>query len=138
MTFTYSPIPRLSEELDNVFNSIFDRTTRDAARWTPEADIHESDSAYVLEVDLPGLTRDDVKINVENNVLTITGERKPNFTKENSFHAERSFGKFTRSFNLSKLVKTDAIEARYENGVLILTLPKVEEVKPRTIEVKVN
>jgi len=86
------------------------------------------------------MKKEDVKVSVENNILTISGERKSRKTEEKDsyYRNERTFGSFVRSFTLSKVVKSDAIEAKYENGVLHLTLPKVEDVKPKAIEVKVG
>jgi HSP20 family protein len=106
--------------------------------WAPPVDIRESDEALTLTAELPGLTKEDVSITVENNVLTLTGERK--FEKEakgETFHrVERAYGGFSRSFTLPATVKTDQVEARFEHGVLTISLPKQEESKPRKIAIK--
>ncbi len=108
--------------------------------WTPAVDITESEDAYLVGVELPGLTKDDVKITMENNVLTIHGEKKQEKEeKREDYHrSERTYGSFQRSFTLPSSVKSDKIEAQYKNGILTVTLPKVEEAKPKAIEVKVN
>ena len=107
-------------------------------RWSPVVDIRETDDALVLTAELPGLTKQDVNITLENNVLTLAGERS--FEKESkgeTFHRiERSYGAFSRSFTLPANVKTEKVEALFGDGLLQVTLPKVEESKPRKIEIK--
>jgi HSP20 family protein len=106
--------------------------------WSPSVDIFENKDNIVLEAELPGMSPDDVDIAIENNVLTIHGERK--FEKKDegdNFHrVERSYGAFTRSFTLPPTVSGDNVDAVFENGVLRLTLAKREEAKPRRIEIK--
>jgi HSP20 family protein len=106
--------------------------------WSPSVDIYENKDQIVLEAELPGMRPEDVNISVENNVLTIHGERK--FEKkdeQDNFHrVERSYGSFTRSFTLPPTVAADSADALFENGVLKLTLAKREEAKPRRIEIK--
>ena len=101
-------------------------------------DIYENKDQIVLEAELPGMKPEDVNISIENNVLTIHGERK--FEKKDerdNFHrVERSYGSFTRSFTLPPTVSSDAADAVFENGVLRLTLAKREEAKPRQIQIK--
>lgn len=108
--------------------------------WSPSVDIIEHDDAYLVEAELPGLTKDDVKISIEGNILTIRGEKKREQTKEdrNYHRTERSYGTFMRSFTLPTSVRADKIEANYRNGILTINLPKVEEAKPKTIEVKIH
>ena len=106
--------------------------------WIPRVDIRESGDGLTLLMDLPGLGKDDVNITLENSVLTIAGERK--FVadeKENeSYHRlERQYGAFSRSFTLASTVRTDKVEATFENGVLTVRLPKQEESKPRRITI---
>jgi HSP20 family protein len=106
--------------------------------WMPAVDIRETPDALKLYVELPGLSRDDVTITAENNVLTISGERKfEKDVKDQSFHrVERAYGTFSRSFTLPGNVKYDKVEAKFENGLLVVTLPKLEEAKPRKIEIR--
>jgi HSP20 family protein len=106
--------------------------------WIPRVDIREGADGLTLLVDLPGLGKDDVNITLENNVLTIAGERKfDGEEKDNlSYHRlERPFGSFSRSFTVGPTVKSDKVEATFENGVLKVHLPKQEEAKPRRIAI---
>lgn len=106
--------------------------------WSPAVNIKESDEALTLTAELPGFDKDGVEITLENNVLTLAGERK--FEQESKGEAwhriERSYGSFSRSFTLPATVKTDKVDARFENGLLAITLPKVEESKPRKIAIR--
>lgn len=108
--------------------------------WLPAVDITEQAEQYVVKVELPGVKKEDVRITLQDDVLTIRGEKKQEAEqKDNLYHRiERSYGTFQRSFTLSASVKSDKIEASYDNGVLSIELPKTEEVKPREIEVKVK
>ncbi len=107
---------------------------------TPAVDIAEQEHAYVVKAELPGVSKDDVKITVESNILTIHGEKKQEETVkgDNYQRVERSYGSFQRSFKLPETVKTDMIDAIYKDGILTVTLPKAEEAKPKQIEVKVK
>lgn len=105
--------------------------------WTPGVDIYEDKDRLILEADLPGMTEGDFDISVENNVLTLKGERKfeKQTTGDNYHRVERSYGAFTRSFTLPQTVSPDGANAEFENGVLRVSLPKREETKARKIEV---
>jgi HSP20 family protein len=107
-------------------------------RWAPAVDIKETNEALTLTAELPGLTKDDVQITIENQVLTISGERK--FEKEvkgETWHrVERSYGSFSRSFTLPATVRIERVEASFTDGVLAIKLPKVEESKPRKIAIR--
>jgi HSP20 family protein len=141
---TYDPfreLRSLQDEVNRLFSSSFSRggdseLTRGA--WSPNVDIFEDKDHIVLEAELPGMKPEDVNISIENNVLTIQGERK--FEKKDdqgNFHrVERSYGSFTRSFTLPPAVSSDNADAVFENGLLRLTLAKREEAKPRRIEIK--
>ena len=131
----------LQDEMNRLFSSTFsrgdgDQMTRGA--WNPSVDIFENKDQIVLEAELPGMKPEDVEISIENNILTLHGERK--FEKKaegDNFHrVERSYGSFTRSFTLPSTVSSENAEAAFENGVLRLTLAKREEAKPRRIEIK--
>ena len=106
--------------------------------WAPPVDIFEKGDDLVICAELPGLEQDDVDISVENNTLVLRGERKrkTEFVEKDAYRLERTFGAFTRSFTLPRTVDSARISASYKNGVLELTLPKVEQVKPRKIEIK--
>ena len=108
--------------------------------WTPPVDIYETEDALVLTAMLPGVSKDDVTIEVHNNTLTLRGERKlDKEVKQDNYHrVERSYGAFSRSFTLPSVVDQGSIKAEYRDGVLKLTLPKREEAKPRQIQINVG
>lgn len=130
----------VNREIDNLVNRFWgDMTNNNIQGWYPKVDVTETENDYVLHAELPGLNRDDIKVNFEDGVLTLSGERKHEEEKEGHkyFHRERSYGSFKRSFQLGTEVKADDIKAAYKDGVLVITLPKAEEVKPRQIEVSI-
>jgi HSP20 family protein len=108
--------------------------------WTPLCDIYEEGDNIVVKTELPGVDRNDIDVQVENNILTLRGERKreKEVKSENLFRTERFYGSFARSFTLPVSVDTEKIRAEYREGVLEVTLPKVEEAKPRKIQVLTN
>jgi len=108
--------------------------------WSPAVDVAESDNELVLTADLPGLTKDQIQVRIEDGTLLIAGERKfVNEDKKTGYHRiERSYGSFKRYFSLPETVEAGKVEANYENGVLRITLPKKELAKPRTIEVSLK
>jgi len=107
------------------------------AAWAPAADIYETPNELMLQVDLPGLHAGNIEVTVENNVLTIRGERQfdLNVQPENLHRVERPYGKFSRSFTLPAAIDNRNIQATHKNGVLTLTLPKAAQARPRRIEV---
>lgn len=137
--FTMS-FPRIDGELERLFHTLSQAPAPEKARFAPAVDVAEDGESYTLAVDLPGVKPEDIKISIENGVLTLAGERKePETAKPLTFHrVERAWGRFERSFTLPEDVLGDKIEARYEAGVLLVALPKRPEVRPRTIEVKVQ
>lgn len=106
--------------------------------WTPAVDIFEKGDDLIIRAEVPGLDQDDVDISIENNTLMLRGERKRDteFQERDAYRLERSFGAFTRSFVLPKTVDSARISASYRNGVLELTLPKIEQAKLRKIEIR--
>jgi HSP20 family protein len=141
----WDPFRELSKAQDQVSRFFEDNFLRRASEsslslWAPEVDIHETQDALVLEADLPGLEEKDLDIRVENNMLTIRGERKfeKKVSEENYLRVERSYGSFCRSFSLPHTVNAEQIQANYRNGVLTVRLPKREEAKPKQIKVSVN
>ena len=143
------PAFRGLHSLQNDMNRIFEEFFRGdivagdsffSKDWSPAVDIVENKDQYILKAELPGMKKDDVKITVENNVLTIRGEKKNEVEqKEENYHrVERSYGSFERSFAIPGTIKTNDIDAQYKEGVLTLTLPKAEEAKPKMIDVKVQ
>jgi HSP20 family protein len=108
-----------------------------AGSWTPAVDIYEKENALVLTTELPGLDEKDIEIKIEDNSLTLKGERKfEKETKEEDYHRlERSYGSFSRSFTLPRYIDEDKINAEYENGILKITMPKKAELKAKKVKV---
>jgi HSP20 family protein len=108
--------------------------------WAPAVDIYETPNELVVKADLPDVNEKDIDVRVENNLLTIHGERKfeKSVTEENFLRVERAYGSFSRSFSLPNTLNAEAIAAEYKNGVLTITLPKREETKPRQVKVNVT
>ncbi|BCU78138.1 Hsp20/alpha crystallin family protein [Luteolibacter sp. LG18] len=141
----WSPLREL-EDFQNRILRAFHPVSRDVSQesghsgWTPLVDISEDDDSYRLAVDLPQIQREDVKVTVENGVLTISGERK--FSKEDGnakYHRiERGYGSFVRSFGLPPDAASSGIEAKFADGVLQIRVQKNENSKPKQIEVKVD
>jgi len=105
--------------------------------WNPSVDVSEDKDNVIIKAEMPGMKKDDVKISIQDNVLTLKGEKKQE--KDANYHRiERSYGYFCRSFQLPTSVKTDTIKASYKNGVLNIILPKTEEVKPKEIPVSIE
>ncbi|MGH9931092.1 MAG: Hsp20/alpha crystallin family protein [Pyrinomonadaceae bacterium] len=131
----------LQEEVNRLFSTNLTRGFGEEGigrgAWSPTVDIFENKDHIVLEAELPGMKRDDFELSVENNVITLRGERQ--FEKkddaDNYHRVERSYGSFTRSFTLPQTVSADGATAEYSNGVLRVTLPKREETKARRIEI---
>ena len=132
-------------------NRIFDESFRGMNRpgeddwalggtWAPLVDIYEREGNIELKAELPGIDPKDVDVRVENNVLTLRGERKVDreVNRESYHRVERTYGSFSRSFTLPSVVDTEKIKAEYRDGVLHLTLPKKEEAKPRKISIKIS
>lgn len=140
---TNSNMRNLQREIDRLFDNFFPATRSEddgsgsEAVWAPRVDLAETSDNYQIHVDLPGMNRDDLKINYQDNQLTISGERRDELQKDagDYVRVERSFGHFYRSFTLPKSINPDAISAEYDNGVLHITVPKAEESKPRQIEI---
>lgn len=140
-----SDVVNMRKEINRMFDGFFGGGVQDdgslfPSLWTPEVDIVEHENEFSVKVELPGVSKDDVKITMQENILTIRGEKKEEMESKDSTHyrSERSYGSFQRSFTLPTIVKNDKIEASYKDGVLSIVLPKAEEVKPKQIEVKVK
>jgi HSP20 family protein len=126
-------------------NRLFDTSMRgeggdeevEAAAWTPAVDIYETKDAIVVTVEAPGMTREQFSVEVKDDVLTIKGERpfEKDVSREQYHRIERAYGRFRRSFILGTAVQTNRITANYTDGVLAITLPKIEEAKPKKIEI---
>lgn len=133
----------INDTLKTVFNSpLFDKweNLNTAAGYTPKVNISENRDNFNIKLELPGLTKENVKLSVENNVLSVSGSRKEeNKTEDtNTIINEIYYGEFSRNFNLSKDIKIDAIDAEFKDGVLNITLPKIEEAKPVVKEINIK
>ena len=132
----------LQEQFNRLFSDAFERTSEESnlTSWAPAVDIYETEHELVVKADVPDVDPKDLDIRVENNILTIRGERK--FEKQvdenNYLRVERAYGSFTRSFSLANTVNAEAIKADYQNGVLTLSIPKREEAKPKQIKINVG
>ncbi len=127
--------------LNSVMNSLDEQSMESGiSAFTPTVNSRETEDAYFIEIDLPGVKKEDIEIDVKDNVLTVSGERKvkEEMKEENYYKIESRYGKFTRSFTLPKNVNIDKISANSENGVLEIKIPKLEEVKkePKKIAIK--
>jgi HSP20 family protein len=135
----------IQNEMNRLFGTVFDSPSPSGngntlRRWMPAMDLVETDDHFVLRADLPGLGEGDVNIEVEDNVLTVSGERKTEHetTKEGYHRVERAFGSFSRSLTLPEGVDADAVTAGFDRGVLEIRIPKPEQRKPRKISIGVG
>jgi HSP20 family protein len=138
MALLMKPEP-FSSEINRLFDTLFEagNTVKSAQRWAPAMDLVEADDHFLLKADLPGLSEDDVSIEVQDNVLTISGERKAEQERKEKgwYRLERAFGRFSRSLTLPEGVNAEAISANFDKGVLEVKIPKPEERKPRRISI---
>jgi HSP20 family protein len=131
----------MQREIDRLFSDLFptrgSNNDADTAVWAPLVDLAETEDAYHLQLDLPGIAKDDLSIDFHDNTLTISGVRNEAAKQDgtNYVRVERTYGHFYRSFTLQKAVDDARIEAAYQDGVLNVTIPKSEESKPRRIAV---
>jgi len=136
----------LQSEMNRLFNTVFDpAATGDPhgntlRRWMPAMDLVETDEHFVLRADLPGMSEEDVRVELEDSVLTVSGERKAEHEqREEGFHrVERAFGAFSRTLTLPKGIDPEAISASFDKGVLEVRVPKPQETRPRRITIGVN
>jgi HSP20 family protein len=133
----------MSDRLNRMFARPASRNggkeTMTVADWMPTVDISETDTEYLIKAELPEVKKEDVKVTVEDGVLTLHGERRQDKEEKGKrYHrVERSYGSFVRSFSLPESVDEGGVKAEYKDGVLNLHLPKTEKVKPKAIDVKV-
>ena len=133
----------LQSEMNRLFSSFFDTPTPAGSnggslrRWIPAMDLVETGEHFVLRADLPGMTEEDIKIELEDGTLTVSGERKAEHESENEgyYRVERAFGSFSRSLTLPQGVDPEAVTANFDRGVLEIRIPKPEQRKPRRIEI---
>ncbi len=129
----------LRDELDRLFDSVFGRLPRERGEtyWAPPMDIEETDDAVIVRAELPGMSKDDIKISLSGDTLTISGERKQESEKKGKtyYRIERAYGKFQRTVTLPTEVEGDKAKATYRAGVLELVLPKSEKSKAKEISI---
>lgn len=138
---SFDRLSSLRDLLDSAFQLAGPVSTLGTSRgWTPALDVHEDEDKVVVKLEAAGMKKEDFDISLHDDNLTITGERRAE-KKEGegeSFRSERFFGQFSRTVTLPSQVKSDAVKASYEDGVLVVTLPKAEEAKPRKIAIDVK
>ena len=130
-----------SREAERMFSDFINRGIfRLANEWAPLVDVTETKDEVIVRAEVPGMTKEDISVTLQEDVLTLRGEKKQEKRElDAAFHRlERSYGSFVRSFTLPTLVQADKAKADYKDGVLTITLPKAEEVKPKEISVSVN
>ncbi len=136
-------VPVLQNRINRLFDDFFPETFMDSGKsmagvWNPVVDIYDTADTTVIKADLPGLKKEDIAINIEGNVLSLTGERNldEEVKKENFYRRERAYGMFKREFTLPSTVDHEKIKADFKDGVLKIEIPKPEEKKPKTITVQ--
>ncbi len=139
----WEPMKDLRDEIDRVFDTFFGRMPAISEKegfWMPSVDVEETDSSYIVRADLPGMEKNDIKIALTEDTLSIKGERKmKKEEKGKTYHRiETSYGKFQRTITLPAEIKPDEAKAEYKNGVLTINLPKSEKSKPKEIEIEVK
>jgi HSP20 family protein len=136
MALLMRPQP-FSREVDRLFDAFFGAEGEQARRWVPPVDLVEAEDHFVLKADLPGLSEEDVSVEVQDGALTISGERAAEHESHERgwYRIERSFGSFNRSLTLPEGVDPDGISAKFDRGVLEVHIPKPEQRKPRRVEI---
>jgi HSP20 family protein len=131
-SLAFNRLSGLNDELHRLFES--------SQAWAPALDVHEDKDKFTVTLELPGLKREDINVQIEEDSLVITGERKEETVGEGTevHRRERFYGKFSRTLTLPVAVAADQVKANYKDGVLSVTLPKAEEAKPKSIDVNVN
>ena len=129
----FSRLLNLNSELDRLFQT-------SVQAWAPALDVHEDKDKFTVNLELPGLKREDINVHLEDGTLIISGERKSETVGEDTeiHRQERYYGKFSRALTLPVTVSIDQVKASFKDGILTVTLPKAEEAKPKQIDVTVN
>jgi HSP20 family protein len=137
----FRDFPTFQDRVNRLFEKNFlDGKDSTLTAWAPAVDIQETENELVVTADLPGISEKDLDVRVENNTLTIRGERKQeqNVNEAGYLRVERAYGSFTRSFSLPNTVNTGAIKADYLNGVLTVKMPKREDSKPKQVKINIS
>jgi HSP20 family protein len=139
---SFRSVNSLQEQFSRLFDTSFPgrSSESDLTTWAPAVDIQETENELMLKADLPGIEEKDIDVRIENNTLTIRGDRKfeKQVNEDNYLRVERSYGSFSRSFSLPNTINTEAINAEYKNGVLTVQMPKRAESKPKQVKVNVE
>ena len=135
----FKPEP-FSSEVNRLFNTLFTGAEDRPERWTPAMDLVEAEDHFVLKADLPGLSEEDISIEIQDNTLTVSGERQAEHEERHRgwYRVERSFGRFSRSLTLPEGVNPEAVAASFDRGVLSITIPKPEQRKPRRVTISAS
>ncbi len=143
--FATDPFRVLQQRMNRLFEEpfmpmAFQEEPFTLTTWTPSCDIYETDGEIIVKAELPGLKKEDVKVTIENNVLTIRGERKfeEEAKREDYYRIERSYGEFLRIFTLPMSIDAKKISAEFKDGMLKVALPRMEEAKPKAVDIKVG
>jgi HSP20 family protein len=130
-------VDSLQSEVNRVFDAFFGNGGARTRRWVPAMDLVETEDQLVLRADLPGLSRDDVEIEIKDGVLTVSGERKTDHEEksEGFYRVERAFGRFSRSLTLPDGIDAERVAAEFNDGVLEVRIPKPEETKPHRVAI---
>ena len=132
----WNPIHEMDELFHNRLASVLGGESAQSVAWSPVVDIEETELNYLIRAELPGLSKENVKVTVEDGVLTLSGER--DLEGKTFHHIERSHGTFTRSFTLPENAEAESVSANYKDGLLEIRVAKCEEVQPKSIEVRVE
>ena len=140
-------IVSIQDEMNQLFDDLFGRTPKrwsafgpEEGLWTPNVDVSETKDEIVVTAEMPGMKKEDIKLSVQDNVITLSGEKKSEEEKKdaNFYRLERSFGSFCRSFTLPTPVEAEKIKASFKDGILKVTLPKSEQVKTKEIPINIS
>jgi len=135
----FGDLTRMQQEMNRFFDEFFGerRTEMIEGNWSPAVDVSETESEIVVRAELPGMTQNDIELSLQDNVLTLKGEKKqePKKDKEDYHRTERCYGCFSRSLTLPANVDQNKVQASFKDGMLKISLPKIEEVKPQKISI---
>ena len=140
-TNPFEGLSMLQRRMNRLFDESFNDESEDRnLSWSPRVDLVELEDRFEVSAELPGLSREDVKVELQENVLTLSGEKQSAVEKKdrNLFVCERNYGQFRRSFQFPNRIDAAKIDASFKDGILTVSLPKVEEAKPKLIDVKIN
>ncbi|MGB9731534.1 MULTISPECIES: Hsp20/alpha crystallin family protein [Calditerrivibrio] len=137
---TLNELSTLQDEINKIFSRFFSSKDLATTSFMPKLDLSENDESFRVVVDVPGFTENDIEVHFENGILSIKGKKEEEKVdeKENYYHKERFSGSFIRHISIPKPIKIEDVKASFKNGVLEITLPKQEEVKPKAIKINIE